>query len=233
MAKPVGSGPYVVADDDPGRSVALKRDPNYWGRALPIESRAVEFDELPRLLSPQRQLTFRSLQDRTLLDVRSETDPSRWQTGYNFPAVRDGRIVKEAFANGLPKPTSAGCFSTRSGQSSPTFACGRRFRSCSMLDGTTISFGCWAQRELLCRLGALRLSAAGRRRERALLAAFPDAVRADVLDGTWSLPGADGSGRDRESLRQALALLSAAGYALNGTTLRERSSDAHLLSRSW
>ena len=27
-------------------------------------------------------------------------------------------------------------------------------------------------------------------RERALLAPFPDAVRADVLDGTWSPPGA-------------------------------------------
>ena len=35
--------------------------------------------------------------------------------------------------------------------------------------------------------------------ERALLAPFPDAVRADVLDGTWSLPATDGSGRDRES----------------------------------
>ena len=61
-------------------------------------------------------------------------------------------------------------------------------------------------------------------RERALLAPFPDAVRADVLDGTWSPPVSDGSGRDRDTLRQALTLLRAAGYELEGTTLRERGS---------
>ena len=44
-------------------------------------------------------------------------------------------------------------------------------------------------------------------RERALLAPFPDAVRPDVLDGTWSPPVTDGSGRDRATLRQALDLL--------------------------
>ena len=62
------------------------------------------------------------------------------------------------------------------------------------------------------------------RRERALLAPFPDAVRADVLDGTWSPPASDGSGRDRNMLRQALALLAAAGYELKGTVLRNRAT---------
>src|SRR5262249_56772764 len=71
------------------------------------------------------------------------------------------------------------------------------------------------------------LSAYGRpadARERALLAPYPDAVRADVLDGTWSPPFADGSGRDRAMLRQALALLGAAGYELKGTVLRDRAT---------
>jgi len=45
-----------------------------------------------------------------------------------------------------------------------------------------------------------------------------------VLDGTWSPPANNGSDRDRDSLRKALALLRAAGYELAGTTLRERSS---------
>jgi peptide/nickel transport system substrate-binding protein len=43
-----------------------------------------------------------------------------------------------------------------------------------------------------------------------------------VLDGSWSPPGSDGSGRDRTSLRAALALFDAAGYELKGTTLRAR-----------
>src|SRR6185503_6490035 len=61
-------------------------------------------------------------------------------------------------------------------------------------------------------------------RERALLGAFPDAVRADVLDGTWAPPVSDASGRDRTILRAALALLGAAGYELRGTELVEHQS---------
>src|SRR5207248_2188513 len=51
---------------------------------------------------------------------------------------------------------------------------------------------------------------------------FPDAVRANVLDGTWVPPATDGSGRDRTILRRALALLGSAGYELRGTELVER-----------
>src|SRR6202007_501691 len=58
-------------------------------------------------------------------------------------------------------------------------------------------------------------------RERALLAPFADAVRADVLDGNWGPPVSDGSGRDRAALRRALELLRAAGYELEGTMLRD------------
>ena len=61
-------------------------------------------------------------------------------------------------------------------------------------------------------------------RERALLAAFPEAVREDVLAGTWSPPVSDGSGRDRNNLRRALVLLDSAGYRLDGTALREHST---------
>ena len=71
------------------------------------------------------------------------------------------------------------------------------------------------------------LSAHGRpadARERALLAPFPGAVRADILDGTWSPPVSDGSGRDRATLRRALGLFAHAGYELRGTELVERKS---------
>jgi peptide/nickel transport system substrate-binding protein len=31
---PLGSGPYVLADLDPGKSFTLRRNPNFWGREL-------------------------------------------------------------------------------------------------------------------------------------------------------------------------------------------------------
>ena len=50
-------------------------------------------------------------------------------------------------------------------------------------------------------------------------------MREDVLEGRYAPTKSDGSGRDREVLKNALALLSAAGYELDGTVLRNR--DTH------
>jgi peptide/nickel transport system substrate-binding protein len=225
LAKPLGSGPYAVAEIDAGKSVTLKRDPNYWGRDLPINRGLWNFDELRFDYYRDANAYFEAFKTG-LYDVRSENDPSRWQTGYDIPAVRDGRIVKEAFANGLPKVSSNFVFNTRR----PLFADIRVRQAISLLfDAEWINHNFFFDlyRRSASFFDGSELSAYQRpadARERALLAPFPDAVRADVLDGTWSPPVSDNSGRDRRSLREALSLLGAAGYELKGTTLRERSS---------
>jgi peptide/nickel transport system substrate-binding protein len=225
LAKPVGSGPYAVAEIDAGKSVTLKRDPNYWGRDLPINRGLWNFDELRFDYYRDANAYFEAFKTG-LYNVRSENDASRWQTGYDIPAVRDGRIVKEAFANGLPKVSSNFVFNTRR----PIFADIRVRQAISLLfDAEWINHNFFFDlyRRSASFFDGSELSAYHRpadERERALLAPFPDAVRADVLDGTWSPPLSDGSGRDRKSLREALNLLGAAGYELKGTTLRERSS---------
>jgi peptide/nickel transport system substrate-binding protein len=75
------------------------------------------------------------------------------------------------------------------------------------------------------------LSAYGRPaddRERELLKPFAAHIPPDILDGSYRLPVTDGSGRDRVTLRSALTLLSQAGYDLDGTVLRQRSTKAPL-----
>ena len=225
LAKPIGSGPYVVDAIDAGKSVTFKRDPNYWGRALPINRGLWNFDELRFDFYRDANAYFEAFK-AGLYDVRSETDPGRWQTGYDFPAARDGRVVKEAFPTELPKFSSDLVFNTRR----PIFADIRVRQAISLL----FDFQ-WVNRNFFYNLyqrsasyfDDSELSAYHRpadERERALLAPFSDAVRPDVLDGTWSPPVSDGSGRDRAMLRQALELLRATGYELDGTTLRDRST---------
>jgi len=223
LAKPIGSGPYTVAEIDAGKSVTLKRDPNYWGRDLPINRGMWNFNELRFDYYRDANAYFEGFKTG-LYDVRTEHDPTRWQTGYDIPAVRDGRIVKEAFANGLPKPASTFVFNTRRA----IFADLRVRQAIAMLfDAEWINHNFFFDlyRRSASYFDDSELSAYHRpasERERALLAAFPGAVRPDVLDGTWSPPASDGSGRDRKTLRTALALLDAAGYELKGTTLRAR-----------
>ena len=112
LAKPVGSGPYVVSTIDPGKSVTFERDPNYWGKALPINRGLWNFAELRFDYYRDANAYFEAFK-AGVYEVRAERDPNRWQTGYDFPAVRDGRVVKESFPSGLPKIASDFVFNTR------------------------------------------------------------------------------------------------------------------------
>jgi peptide/nickel transport system substrate-binding protein len=65
-------------------------------------------------------------------------------------------------------------------------------------------------------------------RERELLKPFASHMAPTIVDGSYRLPVTDGSGRDRATLRSALNLLSEAGYDLDGTVLRQRSTKTPL-----
>jgi peptide/nickel transport system substrate-binding protein len=225
----VGSGPYVIAQVDAGHSVTLRRNPDYWGRDLAVNRGLWNFDTLRfdyyRDINAQLE-AFR----RGLFDVRAETDPARWQTDYDFAAVRDHRVVKDALPTGLPKGTYAFVFNTRRAM----FADVRVREAISLLfdfEWINKNFYYGQYRRSASYFADSELSAYRRpadARERALVAPFPDSVRPDILDGSWALPVSDGSGRDRALVRRALALLAAAGYQLEGTELHDRATGRRL-----
>jgi len=226
LAPPLGSGPYVVAEVDTGRSVTLRRNPAYWGRDLAVNRGQWNFDTV-RLDFYRDSNTLFDAFKKGLCEVREEADPGRWETGYDFPAVRDGRVVKEEFPYGLPKITTALVFNTRRA----VFADVRVREAISMLfdfEWINRSFFFGRYRRTASFFEDSELTARGRpadAAERALLAPFPGAMRDDVLAGAWSPPVSDGSGRDRDMLRRALALFREAGYELSGTMLRR--GDTH------
>ena len=222
---PLGSGPYVVSQVDPGKSVTLKRDPNYWGRDLPINRGLWNFDEI-RFDYYREANSHLEAFKRGLYDIRNEQDPGRWQVAYDFPAARDGHVIKEALPSGMPKTSTFFVFNTRR----PIFSDIRVREAISLLfDFEWINHNYFFDlyRRTAGYFDGSELSSRGRpadERERVLLAPFSSSVRADVLDGTWSPPVSDGSGRDRGTLKRALGLLAAAGYELRGTQLVERAS---------
>ncbi len=219
----VGSGPYVVAEVDPGRSLTLRRNPNWWGRDLAVNRGVWNFDTIRLDYYRDTNNLFEAFK-KGLFDVHQETDPGRWETGYDFPAARDGRVVKEEFPYGWPKVMTALVFNTRR----PAFADARVREAVSMLfdfEWINRSFFFGRYRRTESYFPDSELSAHGRpasAAERALLAPFPGAVRDDVMAGTWSPPVSDGSGNDRAVLRRALALFREAGYELSDLALRRR-----------
>ncbi|HEY4352847.1 MAG TPA: extracellular solute-binding protein, partial [Paraburkholderia sp.] len=217
---PLGSGPYTVSKVEPGTSVTFSRDKNYWGRDLPINRGSWNFDIVRFDYYRDGNTHFEAFKTG-LYDIRAETDPGRWQTAYDFPALREGRVVKEEFPYGLPKGMDGLVFNTRR----PMFADARvREAILQLFDfewiNHTFFFGLYKRTASYfdgCDLSAHGVPAGAR--EKALLARFPHAVRADIMDGRWSPPVTDGSGRDRAQLRRAFALFRAAGYEIKGTAL--------------
>ncbi|RXF75090.1 ABC transporter substrate-binding protein [Hansschlegelia zhihuaiae] len=216
-----GSGPYVISAVDPGRSVTFRRDPNYWGRELAVNRGLNNFDEIRYDYYRDATAMFEAFK-KGLIDVRPEGDPTRWTTGYDFPAVKRGDVLAESFSSGLPWGMNAFVFNSRR----PVFADVRVREALGLLfDYEWVDrnmFGSATVRTQSYFEGS-ELSSNGLpadERERELLAPFPGVVREDILEGRWSAPVNDGTGRDRESLRQALDGLAAAGWTIKGAELR-------------
>jgi peptide/nickel transport system substrate-binding protein len=229
MTAPMGSGPYRVSAVKPGASVTLTRNPDYWGRDLPINRGLWNFDEIRLDYYREANGQFEAFK-RGLYDYRVETEPLRWHDGYDFPAVRNGEVIRDTIKTGMPQPSEFLVFNTRR----PMFSDIRvRHALLLLYDFEWINrnyfFGLYTRSAGF--FGGSELSAYGRAadaRERELLKPFVAQIPSDILDGSYHLPVSDGSGRDRVTLRNALNLLSEAGYDLDGTVLRQRSTKAPL-----
>ena len=229
MSPPIGSGPYRVGAVKPGASVTLTRNPDYWGRDLPVNRGLWNFDEIRLDFYREANGQFEAFK-RGLYDFRVENEPLRWHDGYDFAAARDGEVIRDTIKTGMPQPSEFLVFNTRR----PVFSDIRVRQALTLLfDFEWINrnyfFGLYGRSASF--FAGSELSAYARAaddRERELLKPFAAHLRPDILDGSYRLPITDGSGRDRATLRSALTLLSEAGYDLDGTVLRQRSTKAPL-----
>lgn len=217
---PIGSGPYTIGSVDPGRSVLFRRNPGYWGSDLPVNRGRFNFDEVRFEYYRDGTAMFEAFKSGAI-DFWNEEDPARWASGYDIAAVRDGRIVKTTFDIGLPAGMTALVFNTRR----QIFADPRVRRALIQLFdfewvNRNLYHGLYKRTQSFFERSMLSSHAhPADERERALLAPFKDAVRPEILEGTYALPTSDGSGQDRANLRAAFDLLKQAGYALKGTSM--------------
>ena len=112
LKPPVGTGPYLIADVQPGKRMILQRNPDYWAQDLPVQRGLFNFDEIEVDYYRDANSSFEAFK-AGLCDFRRETDAGRWISSYDFPAVRDGRAVKESLPYGLPKGMEGFAFNMR------------------------------------------------------------------------------------------------------------------------
>ncbi|MCM2292956.1 extracellular solute-binding protein [Allorhizobium sp. BGMRC 0089] len=221
---PIGSGPYKIKSIDPGQRIVYQRDPNYWGKDLPSKIGFDNYDTISVTYFLQENTLFEAFKKGDI-DVYPDGSATHWARSYDFPAVNSGDVVRETFNPQLPTGMFGFVFNTRR----PIFADVR------VREALTLAFDFeWVNRTLFgnmfkriesywqnSSLGAYGHAADDR--ELQILGAAKDRLSPEILAGTYMLPISDGSGADRNVLRQAVGLLGQAGYTINDG----RMVDAH------
>lgn len=209
----IGSGPYLVERVDMGRSITLRRNPDWWAKDLPITRGLHNFDTLRWDYFADTNVLFEAFKGGEV-DLYRATNAAQWAGGFDFPAVREGRVVLREVPNQVPSGIKGLVMNTRK----PIFA-DWRVRE-AMLQAfnfefvnATLNGGKEARISSYFANSALAMQpgpATGRVAE--LLAPFA----ADLLPGTlegYALPVADpATALSRRNSRAALALLAEAGW---------------------
>jgi peptide/nickel transport system substrate-binding protein len=211
----IGSGPYVIERVDPGALVILKRNPDYWATDKPSKRGFDNYDEIRINYFRDPNTMFEAFK-KGLLDVFVETDPARWTTGYDFPAVTSGQIERDSFQNGLPSGMYGFVFNTRR----------KVFQNHDVRAALADTFDFeWVNRNLFNGVyqrtrsffDGSELSADGHpasQEELAFLNTLKQKIAPALLKGNWKPPISDGSGHDRRFLRIGYDALVKAGYRI-------------------
>lgn len=98
LEPPMGSGPYRISSISPGSSVHFERVEDYWGGSLPVNVGSHNFDVIRYTYFADRNVEFEAFKAGQI-DFWVENAAKRWANEYDFPAARDGRIVREELEN--------------------------------------------------------------------------------------------------------------------------------------
>ncbi|OPY99603.1 hypothetical protein A5906_28360 [Bradyrhizobium sacchari] len=98
LEAPLGSGPYKIREFAAGRSIALERVKDYWGRDLASNVGRNNFDELRYEYFRDATVAIEAFK-ADQVDWRTENSAKSWATAYDFPAVTEKRVILEEFAN--------------------------------------------------------------------------------------------------------------------------------------
>lgn len=218
----LGSGPYRIGGFETSRFIEYERVEDYWGKDIPVWRGAWNFDRIRYEIFLDQTATldaFRAGQ----VDFRDENSAINWAQKYNFPAVNDGRIKREEIALEGPKQVQGFAMNLRREKFQD-----RRVRRALDLAfdfewaNETVFFGQYARPSSYFQYsGDSDLVPKGEpdAAELNLLEPLRDIVPAEVFGLPYTAPTTDGSGRNRENLREAARLLAEAGWSVEGNRL--------------
>ncbi|WP_085598646.1 MULTISPECIES: extracellular solute-binding protein [unclassified Pseudomonas] len=217
---PLGSGPYRITQVQPGRQLVFERVKDYWGKDLPVNRGFANFDRVEVEFYRDSDVAFEAFKADEF-DIYIEHQAKNWASGYDFPAVRRGEVIKAQVAHQIPTQTQGLFMNTRRA----TFADARVREALGMMfdfqwTNRTLFSGAYQRALSYYPNSAFCATGVPQGREWLLLSPYREQLPASLFTLPFSLPSTDGRGIPRHTLRRALGLLGEAGWKLNGQRLQ-------------
>lgn len=217
MKPPLGSGPYKVGRVSAGQFIEYERAADYWARDLTVNRGQNNFDRIRIDFYRDRQAAFEAFKkgDTTF---RQEFVARVWTTGYDFPALKQGKVVKREFPSEKWPAMQAVAINQRR----------ERFRDVRVRRALDLCFDFeWTKRTLFSgsydrsqsnfERSDFRADGLPSPQELALLEPFRAELPPETFGEAVLQPVSDGSGRDRKLLGEAAKLLAQAGWRRAGS----------------
>ncbi|MDU1797296.1 MAG: extracellular solute-binding protein, partial [Pseudomonas aeruginosa] len=225
MQPPLGSGPYRLEKAEAGRSVSYRRNPDWWARDLPVGRGLYNFERIRFDYYRDSGVALQAFKAGQA-DINVETSVKAWSSGYDSPALRDGRLRQESFPYPYPASLQGLVFNLRR----PLFEDRRVRQALSLL----FDFE-WTNRALFSNSylrsrsyypnSEFAASGVPEGQEWLYLSPYRKQLPAQLFKQPFSLPTTEGRGIPRETLRHALGLLADAGWKLSGDRLLNKKGE--------
>jgi microcin C transport system substrate-binding protein len=220
LEAPLGSGAYKVARLEQGRFIEFERFPGYWGKDLPVNIGTNNFDRVRWEYFRDRQVAFEAFKSG-VITFQEEFTSRIWATGYDFPAINEGKVKKEALPKTDPTGSQGWIYNLRR----------EKFADPRIREALGLAFDFeWTNKNIMFSSFSRMTSyfensdskAVGKPspEELALLEPFRGQVPDEVFGEPFLPPVSDGSGSDRALLRRADEMLRAAGCKRDGNVLK-------------
>ena len=216
LSKPLGSGPYEIADFKQGTYVLYRRRPDYWAKDLPVNRGRYNFDELRYEYFRDRTAELQALK-ASAYDLREEFTSRDWATAYDIPQVRSGRLQLLELPDKRPSGAQGFFINTRR----PKFQDTRVRRALAYAfdfewTNRNLFYGLYTRTNSFFENSEMMANGKPSAAELALLEPYRDKLPDEVFEEAYMAPVSDGTGQDRRNLRKASQLLNEAGWTIHG-----------------
>ena len=96
LEPPLGNGAYRIKEFVAGRSIVYERVKDYWAKDVNVNVGRDNFDEIRFEYFRNSTVAIEAFK-ADVVDWRSENSAKNWATAYDFPAVKEKRVILEEF----------------------------------------------------------------------------------------------------------------------------------------